>query len=101
MALEVQQNMGQETDLWENEASTVSDRTEERKPTESGTGRDMPSGDGDVGDEQVTALDGGEGDTPIGQDHSMDVENRKMPNIGVGAIQDGSQPTRSRADIDE
>ena len=93
--------MGQETDLWEKETSTAGERTEERKPMESATGRDMPSGDGDVGDEQVNAIGGGRSDRPIGQDHSTDVENRKLPNVGVGSIQDGSQPTRSRADIDE
>ena len=94
--------MGQETELWEKETSTVTDRTEERKPMESATGRDMPSGDGDVGDEQVNAI-GGDGDNkePTGQDHSTDEHERMEPTDGVGRIQDDSQPTKSRAAIED
>lgn len=93
--------MGQETELWEKETSTVTDRTEERKPMESATGRDMPSGDGDVGDEQVNAI-GGCGDKgPTGQDHSTDEHERMEPTDGVGGIQDDSQPTKSRAAIED
>ncbi|MFL6374187.1 MAG: hypothetical protein ACJ73D_05935, partial [Pyrinomonadaceae bacterium] len=60
--------MAQETELWEKETSTLTDRTEERKPMESETGRDMPSGDGDVGDEQVNRLGQDDSDRAVGQD---------------------------------
>ncbi len=92
--------MGQETDLWEKETSNEAERTEKRKPMESATGRDMPSGDGDVGDEQVNAIGSGAGDGLIGHDHSTDVEGRREPSDGVGAVQDDSLPLKSRANID-
>ena len=91
--------MAQETDLWEEETSTEAERTEERRPMESGTGRDMPSGDGDVGTEQVNAIAEDRSDRPTGQDHSTDVNDRREPSEGVGAIQDDSQPSSSRANI--
>ena len=93
--------MGQETDLWEKETSTAAERTEERKPMESGTGRDMPSGDGDVGDEQVNAISDSGTSRPVGQDHSTDRHEERMPKDGVGAIQDDSRPLKSLADIGE
>ena len=93
--------MGQETELWEKETSVVTDRTAERKPMKSATGRDMPSGDGDVGDEQVNAIGNSSSDKPIGQDHSTEGHERTEPTDGVGGVQDDSQPTKSRAAIEE
>lgn len=88
--------MEQETELWEKETSREGERTDERKPMESATGRDMPSGDGGVGDEHVSAIDRDDPDRPTGQDHSTDGE-RPEPTGGVGGVQDSSQPTRDRA----
>ena len=65
------------------------------------TGSDLPSGDGDVGDEQVNAISDSGAGRPTGQDHSTDRQGEKMPEDGVGAIQDDSRPLKSRADIDE
>jgi len=76
----------QETELWEKETSNAADRTEERKKNESATGRDMPSGDGGVGDEQVRAIDDDGSGRPTGQDHSTERDGE--PTEGVGAIQD-------------
>ena len=92
--------MGQ-TDLWEKETHNEAERTNERKPMESATGRDMPSGDGDVGDEQVQALSDSGADRPTGQDHSTDDHQREAASEGVGAVQDSSQPTKSRASIND
>jgi hypothetical protein len=93
--------MAQETNIWEKETSTAAERTEERMPMESATGRDMPSGDGDVGDEQVQAIEESGTDKPIGQDHSTDDHQIEAPRDGVGAVQDSSQPMKSRAKIND
>jgi hypothetical protein len=93
--------MEQETELWEKETSTAAERTAERKPMESATGRNMPSGDGDVGDEQVQAIDDSGTRNLPGQDHSTDHHEIEAPRDGVGAIQDSSQPSKARADINE
>lgn len=92
--------MAQETELWEKETSNVAESTDERKPMESATGRDMPSGDGDVGDEQVNAIGRDDSDKPTGRDHSTDGE-RPEPTDGVGGVQDSNQPTRIRANTPE
>lgn len=92
--------MAQETELWEKETSTVTDRTEERKPMESATGRDKPSGDGDVGDEQVNAIDDDGTGKKTGQDHSTDTQDRDEPTDGVGGVQDSSDTTSAVARID-
>lgn len=91
--------MAQETELWEKETSAAAERTEERKPQESATGRDMPSGDGDVGDEQIQAIDDSGTTKAAGQDHSTDDRQVETAREGVGAVQDSSQPTKARADI--
>ena len=65
------------------------------------TGIELPSGDGDVGQEQVDAIDNeraGQG----GQDHSTAIdEERRDPTDGVGAIQDSSDTGSDVADISD
>lgn len=90
--------MAQETDVWESETSTQSDRTDERKPMESATGRDKPAGDGGVGDEQVHAVERAN-NAKIGQDHSTDRTDRSDAD-GVGAVQDSSDTTTGAAKLD-
>src|SRR5437868_14188061 len=80
--------MAQETELWEQETNTETDTTNERKKDESATGRDMPSGDGGVGQEQVNAIDDNGTGAPTGQDHSTEHHERQQPDEGVGAFQD-------------
>ena len=53
------------------------------------TGKDLPNSDGFVSDEDVNAItDKGKGKT--GQDHSLDDDEGRMPDSGVGAVQDSS-----------
>lgn len=59
-----------------------------RKKDEELTGRDMPSGDGTIGDEQVHAISDEGDDKPTGQDHSTEDHRKTQPTGGVGAIQD-------------
>jgi hypothetical protein len=64
-----------------------------RQKDEELTGTDLPNADGTVSDEDVNAIDdNGRGKT--GQDHSTDDKVGRMPDRGVGAIQDSSD-TRS------
>ena len=93
--------MAQETELWEQETNLEREQTNERTKDESLTGRDMPSGDGGVGDEQVNRLNESNSDKPTGQDHSMDNHERTEPTEGVGAIQDSSLMGTDIADISE
>jgi hypothetical protein len=94
--------MAQETELWEQETHREAVDAQEREKDESATGRDLPSGDGGVGDEQLNALDEGNGTgAPIGQDHSMDNHEQQAPDSGVGAIQDRHLAGTDIADIDE
>jgi hypothetical protein len=94
--------MAQETELWEKETHREAIDTNERKKDESATGRDMPSGDGGVGDEQVEALDeDNRTGSPIGQDHSTDKHERQDPDSGVGAFQDADLAGTDIADISE
>ena len=60
----------------------------ERKKDEELTGRDLPGGDGTIGDEQVQAISGESDDKPTGQDHSTEGHRKTEPTSGVGAIQD-------------
>jgi hypothetical protein len=80
--------MAQETELWEEETSTKGVTTGERQPGESMTGRDLPSGDGGVGDEQVNAIGDDGRSREGGQDHSTDLTEDRDPTEGVGAVQD-------------
>lgn len=73
----------------------------ERKKDEELTGRDLPNADGAVSDEDVQAITGENDDRPIGQDHSTDRSGEKMPESGVGAIQNENDRTSDIARIDE
>ena len=64
------------------------------------TGSDLPKGDGNVGDEQVNAIDDDGSGKPTGQDHSTDVEDRE-PTDGVGGVQDSSLAGTDVADISD
>lgn len=91
--------MQQDRNLYNEETHTMAERTYEHDDNQ--TGSDLPSGDGGVGDEQVNAIsDRGEGD-PTGQDHSTEGHERQEPTDGVGGVQDSSQPTKSRAAVDD
>ena len=64
-------------------------------------GRDIPGGDGGVGDEQVNAIDDDGRGKPTGQDHSTEGHERTEPTDGVGAIQDSNLVGTDIADISE
>jgi hypothetical protein len=69
---------------------------QEKKNVDHVTGRDLPDGDGGVGDEQVHRItDRGEG-KPIGQDHSTERHETMDPEGGVGVFQ---QNWDTRSDI--
>lgn len=63
------------------------------------TGHDLPNADGQVGDEDVNALDGPDGRRKTGQDHSLDDYEETLPESGVGATQDHSDTTTDVAHI--
>lgn len=71
------------------------------KKDEELTGSDMPDGDGRVSDEDMQAISGETDDRPTGQDHSTDNLEDRMPESGVGAIQDSSTLKGDRARIDD
>ena len=93
--------MAQETELWEQETNRAAERTHERKPDESATGRDIPGGDGDFGDEQVNAIGRDDSDKPTGQDHSTERHEVTDPDDGVGAVQDREDRTSHIAHISD
>lgn len=62
-------------------------------------GRDLPTGDGQVSDEAMDAIEGKTDDRPTGQDHSTDDHERQTPTEGVGAIQDDSTIRNDVADL--
>ena len=61
----------------------------------------MPSGDGDMGQEQVNAIDNDGTGREGAQDHSTDMSANREPSEGVGAIQDSSLIGTDIADISE
>lgn len=65
------------------------------------TGRNLPGADGMVSDEDVNAITDDGGDKPTGQDHSTEDRESKMPDSGVGAIQDSNDTTSDIANIDD
>ena len=69
-----------------------------RKKDEEATGRNLPNADGMVSDEDVSAI-AGRGKGKTGQDHSLDNHENRMPEEGVGAVQDSSDRTSDRAHI--
>jgi len=91
--------MGQETQP--SETNLEREQTQERKKDEAATGRDLPSGDGTVGDEQVNAIGSQSDDKPIGQDHSAEHHETTDPDDGVGAIQRSSDTTSDNVHLDE
>ncbi len=93
--------MAQETELWEQETSTETATTHERTKDESATGRDIPSGDGNVGQEQVNAIDSDGTGLSVGQDHSTEHHERQQPDAGVGAVQDREDTLSDVADISD
>jgi hypothetical protein len=99
--LELEDNMAQETELWQKETSRERFDTEERKKDEAATGRDIPSGDGGVGDEQVNAIDSDGTGGPLAQDHSAENHEQQDPDSGIGAIQDREDTTSGVADISD
>jgi hypothetical protein len=74
---------------------------QDRREADHITGIELPSGDGDVGQEQVNAV-GNEAGGAGGQDHSTDIdEERRDPTEGVGAVQDSSDTGAGVADISD
>jgi hypothetical protein len=63
------------------------------------TGRNLPDGDGTVGDEQVQAINGKKGKT--GQDHSLENYEESEPESGVGAVQNHSDTGSDIAHIED
>ena len=63
------------------------------------TGKDIPRGTGEPGDEQVNAIGRGDSDKPIGQDHSTERHEITDPGHGVGDIQDREDTTSDIARI--
>lgn len=71
----------------------------EREKDEELTGRDLPDGDGTIGDEQLQAVKGENDNKPTGQDHSTEEHRKTEPEEGVGAIQDQNDTTSDIARI--
>jgi hypothetical protein len=94
--------MGQETDTWQSERNLEREQTHDRKKDESATGRDMPGGDGTVGDTEVKAITGDDRrGKPTGQDHSTEHHERTDPDHGVGEFQRSSDTTSDNVHIDD
>ena len=91
--------MAQEAEL-SRQDTDLQPETHERKPDESATGRDMPGGDGTVGDEQ-TRTDDDRGDRAGGQDHSTEGHERTEPTSGVGSVQSSDETGWDIASISE
>lgn len=74
---------------------------QDRREADHITGIELPSGDGDMGQEQVNAIDNEQAGLG-GQDHSTDIdEERRDPTDGVGAVQDSSDTGSDVADISD
>ena len=69
-----------------------------RKKDEEATGRDLPNADGMVSDEDVNAT-GEKGRRKTGQDHSLENLENRIPDDGVGAVQDSADRTSGAAHI--
>jgi hypothetical protein len=93
--------MGQEQNVWRNETSTEGEKHLGRKKDESATGRDIPGGDGNVGDGQMDALGKETKGRPTGQDHSTEHYETRDPDHGVGTVQESNDLTADVAHIDE
>ena len=66
---------------------------------ESATGRDLPDGDANVGDEQVEAISNDHRDKPRGLDHSTEHPQVTDPDHVVGEFQDREDATSDTARI--
>lgn len=64
-------------------------------------GKNIPSGDGQVSDEAMNAIEGKTDDKPTGQDHSTEHHEDQTPTEGVGAIQDNSLIKENVAHIED
>ena len=93
--------MGLENDTWQSERNLEREPTHDRKKDESATGRDIPGGDGGVGDEQVNAIGNEPTNRPIGQDHSIEHHEMTDPDHGVGEFQRSSDTTSDNVHIDD
>lgn len=93
--------MGQEAKTYDSKRNLEREQTQERKKDESATGRDLPSGDGNVGDEQLNAIGNEPSDKPTGQDHSTEHHETTDPDEGVGAFQRSSDTTSDNVHLDE
>lgn len=91
--------MQQDRNLYNEETHRMADHGPDHDDNQ--TGSDLPSGDGTVGDEQVSAISDSGAEKPTGQDHSTERHEMEMPENGVGAIQDDSRPLKGMADINE
>jgi hypothetical protein len=80
--------MGQEAKTYNSKTNLEREKTHDRKKDESATGRDIPGGDGNVGDEQVNAIGSEPKGKPTGQDHSTEHHEITDADHGVGEIQD-------------
>ena len=78
--------MGQGTQ--QSETNLEREQTHDRKKDESATGRDIPGGDGTVGDEQVNAIGEKGTERPTGQDHSTEHHKTQDSTSGVGVVQE-------------
>ena len=65
------------------------------------TGIDLPNADGQVSDEDVSAIDGPDGRLKGGKDHSLDNYGETFPDHGVGGVQNSHDPTSDIANIKE
>lgn len=79
----------------------MAQENKQRKKDEELTGRDMPDGNGTVGDEQVQAISGQSDNKQTGQDHSTEGHRKTEPTSGVGAIQDENDMTSDVARIED
>ncbi len=79
------------------------ERTElddERRQRDNITGIDLPNADGQVSDGDAALRKDREG-KPTGQDHSADPDSDRMPDGGVGGVQNDADRGSSVADISD
>jgi len=92
--------MGQEKNPWRQETNLEREKKLGRNKDESATGRDMPGGDGTVGDEQMHAIKDEHKKAKTGRDHSTEHHETNDP-AGVGEIQDREDPGSDIARISD
>jgi hypothetical protein len=72
---------------------------ERREHDDLQTGHGLPNSDGTVSDEDVKAIGGPDKKQTGAKDHSLDYHENKMPDGGVGGVQDHSDTTSDKARI--